>query len=341
MTFDFKAWLDSFSLCKAPINGAIVIANIYTSLLSGLVQPAEAKEFLERCVMSPASEPSAQFQEICALDDASKLRFILLKEVDLSIVDPNERWVNIVTGSMFIFRLLGDAYKSSPSGSFSVRVLPREPVDDHDDEIWSETLNDFAANDVDWAAPDQHLGKPMDAPPKKFLKTCWVTQYELITATIATRSTYPQKGNAVRDALGLVHYREGASLVQLDFPVRTLLTKTPPTRVAQPTFCDAAGHSRFAADQPGPVCSANRKQEWGTTVDLDRFARGDSDLCGLPERVTEPVPVNPSFVKPTYIGRLSETRGESLTDNDDLFVGWICQKKLIDDMLDYITKAVA
>jgi hypothetical protein len=123
-------------------------------------------------------------------------------------------------------------------------------------------------------------------------------------------------GNAVRDLLGLVHYGDGAILVE------AVLPKGATTRwcSARPTFADAGTHSRFRhkPDNATGRCGSG----WGCTVDLARFAGPTPVLVidGSAERVVERVPVQKAWpVGFHLVGEVPYRRGTTSADDDRAF----------------------
>jgi hypothetical protein len=155
---------------------------------------------------------------------------------------------------------------------------------------------------------------------------CWFTKRDMADRVISASSSREDRANALRDALGLIEYVSGRCLLIITFPKEALLS-LPGLAVAQPTFADGAGakNRRFAASQPGTTHVVNLRSEWGSTVDLGKFAKGLANACGMPERISHPVPINDAVFKVEYVGR---------------FAAWLRDPHTVDDMIDYVVAQV-
>jgi hypothetical protein len=90
----------------------------------------------------------------------------------------------------------------------------------------------------------------------------------------------------VRDALGLVHYTIGDTLVFLKLSASYVEER--PDR-GRPTFLDAQDHTRFRCHHDGDSPGAS---DWGSTVDIGKLT--DGHFCGCPERICGRMPADPS-----------------------------------------------
>lgn len=326
---------------KSPIEGAIPLANMFLCLRHGLIGGDELRSFLELCMIdSSPGGAGFQFDHRCRLDDPSKIHFALLKKIDLAHSNPDELLATTIPTNKFHSYILDHDYKSKLPGPFPVTVLPPEPKDDAGEEAWIDTLRTFNDKHVDWAKPQAYLGnpygKPRYAPP---LIICWFTKHSDIDREISSLPSREAKANALRDCLGLIQHTAGRSLLMITFPTRVLQSSSG-IAVAQPTFADAGVNRRFAASQRGKADSENKKSGWGTTVHLAKFAVGPADACGVPERISHPVPLDAATFTVQYVGRLTSLRGSSTRDNDQSFALWLRDPHTIDGMIDYIVNAI-
>jgi hypothetical protein len=154
----------------------------------------------------------------------------------------------------------------------------------------------------------------------------WFTQGK----QLKTISRGSEPANAVRDALGLIHYRDGFSATALFFAGHDLST----LRTSRPTFADAATHKRFLA-QPG--LARHRQQKcWGWTVNLAQVTPSATHCDGLSERVAirfnGTVHANCTFIF-LPLGKTLGSRGNNAQDNDAIYADIIRRGRTTDDLL--------
>jgi hypothetical protein len=109
----------------------------------------------------------------------------------------------------------------------------------------------------------------------------WYTREEELRSVLDTSA---DQSNRARDVLGLVHYRDATPVAAIYFSSE-LLRSGPRAR---PTFVEAGDHRRFKAH--GESSESKRQPSWGRTADLKKFAVGETNIDGCPERIARPAP---------------------------------------------------
>lgn len=344
-----RDWLHELSLAttiptppakKALIEGAIPIANMFFSLRLGLITTEALRDFLGKCVEDGTPGGAAyQFINRCKLDESSKLAFVALSPVRPTAPERTASYSTAIPTDRFHRFILHRHYKTHLPGKFPVSGLPPNPKSKRDEESWIRTLQTASRDKLPWAESGAHLGKPFGKPahePRMIL--CWFTKSTSIEDAMSGLGSRGDKANRLRDALGLIEIRSGRSMLLISFPGNALHS-VPGLVVAQPTFADAV-NDRFAAFQPGQTQAFNRTADWGSTVDLGKFADGLPDACGMPERISYPVPINVAVFGVEYVGRLTSSRGQSSADDDLRFAAWLRQSHTLGEMIDYLVAQV-
>lgn len=302
-----RDWLERLSVENWDrLNGELILVNIYLCLKKRLIKVADLKSFLDDCLnASPGKTALQQFVEVCQPVSSGRPAYFALKRVKIREVDPNTTLVNVIDEVNFGTYILAPSHVDALKKALPVGIR-NEP----DEELYDKYL--ASVGGTDWAIPDAYLGKP--APGQK---NCWFTNKGEFDRRISTSTSYPEKANAARDGLGLIQHEKEASLIAITFPGSALHGGTGAV-IAEPTFADGINR-RYAAAQSGSTYVSNRAGHWGTTADLDKFASKAPEMCGLPERVCSPVPIDPKKFTPKYLGKITENRGYAAHENDEAF----------------------
>jgi hypothetical protein len=233
--------------------------------------------------------------------------------------------MTVIEDSTFRIYMLSRSYKS-----ISKKTLPIRIKNDDDERLYTEVLKSLQGKD--WSDPGKNLGKPV---PEQ--RNCWFTTKAAVDALTAGLTSQAEKANAVRDALGLVQRKVGDCLVSVTFPAGAL--KTDPRQiVAQPTFADGV-NQRFAAFLLGAAYRAHRLKKWGTAANLGKFESGAHDICGLEERVSNPLLIAPRTFPPGFIGSITKNRGESAADHE-AFANLLLGRNKMKDVISYVVSQV-
>lgn len=118
--------------------------------------------------------------------------------------------------------------------------------------------------------------------------------------------------DSVRDSLGLIEKHVGVDLVAIEFTCSTMNDNNH----ARPTIGDAGSYRRFKTLADNVI---NQKETtWGFTADLEKFAATQSDIDGMPERVSLPIPFSQlENIKLVNLGKVTDPRGNLIKVDDD------------------------
>lgn len=159
---------------------------------------------------------------------------------------------------------------------------------------------------------DASLGGNLDRP------LFWIAPSDILS-TVRQNNSLEKLGDIVRDRLGLIDEEEDAALVEIRIPGNRLQRRTH----ARPTVADAGIHRRFRIRPDAN--RARRRSGWGWTVDLRRFANGDTIIDGAPERIVEPINFDTYLgAKLEFAGVIKTLRGNTAGDDDEAFAKRIC-----------------
>lgn len=154
----------------------------------------------------------------------------------------------------------------------------------------------------------------------KYGRTFWFSEARGLGVAFAS----PKPANAVRDALGLVHYKNDFAATAIFFGNAELAK----VGHARPTFGDAATHRRFMIRASLP--KNRRRTSWGRTADLSQIAPLMMNCDGVSERVaaafTGSAHVSCMFTL-LPLGKTSGRRGDSANDNDKVFAEFLLRKR--------------
>jgi len=147
-------------------------------------------------------------------------------------------------------------------------------------------------------------------------KMLWITPQSAILPSL----NQPHPADDLRDIFGLIRLHD-CPLLAMSLPGAAVDRQEH----ARPTVADAGNHRRYMAKSSRSA--SDPSSPWGQTVELARFARGESDIDGLPERIVRPIPVEflPELeIQP--LGLCGPGRGVSKMDNDEAFAKMLCAK---------------
>jgi hypothetical protein len=119
----------------------------------------------------------------------------------------------------------------------------------------------------------------------------WVTQTAALEKIRSEFSSRSEQASAIRNRLGLAHYRKGEILIEIKYHRET--SENNHLKLKSPTFLDgcASDHYRHT-----PIYSSFRPEDgWGRTLVLETFEEG------LPEAVHGPIDFGEGFTL-RYIG---------------------------------------
>ncbi|HWY20837.1 MAG TPA: hypothetical protein VNX26_06415 [Candidatus Acidoferrum sp.] len=306
--------------------------NIFLCWKHKVVSEDQIKEFVNACVSAvPSGDPEDIFQEVCKRDDGTKVLFFGLAAIKKNKVNGRARLSSTVKTDTFHRFLLARSFKTARPGLVS-KVLDHAPRTPDEAREYVDELRKITST-AGWSEPGATLGKPFPEP-----LYCWFTLTTSLARSVSKKSPSVTKATEARDALGLIDSVDGEHRLEISFPAK-LLKSSPDLITARPTFADG-GNSRFAAFQDGTVAQTNNSRGWGTTVHLEKLAKGDRDLSGLPERVSNSVPVSPTTFTATYLGRVEGTRGLFAADDHATFEARLRGTTTVSEIVELLTKAV-
>jgi hypothetical protein len=324
-----EVWLTDLSNSET---GRICLVNMFLCLQQKLVHEDQFRAFIHSCLLSalPISNEDI-FHTVCRQHDGKRVVFFGLAPINKSDMNANDLYSTTVTTSVFHHYLLAKSHQAAPYGLIT-RVLNYMPQTLEDEEEYADMLTLVTAK-PDWAEPGASLGKSFPFPSH-----CWFT--------LKTSTSYPSVGTSLeslatkaRDVLGLIHRNEGECLLEVSFTAEWLESLVG-LILARPTFADC-GNRRFAAVQTGPEYSANNSGAWGTTVNLAKLANQDRDVCGVPERVCSPIPIQPKTMNVLFLGKILGLRGLGAgIDDDAAFEARLRGSFTVREIIETLTKAV-
>ena len=309
--------------------GRILACNLVDSVNEGVISATDLKNIIDWWRHSlPLIE---------AKQSPKKKRDALLETFDLLRLEPNEwkAYASTVPGLLQLgekpeFRLCGLKKRSSrlPRSNLAT-AMPAEAFFNHlaagaKTAILGnlnlvaspeESIVKWDEGGIQYSASKDHLKPNSRLGMKGGL--AWFTKTEEIQTNLKNRDA-----DGLRDALGLFHIGSGVHLVVLLFEPTAMTAN----KQGRPSALEAGGgkNSRFMCRASGNRLTHD--QTWGQTADLARFAGGESDIDGVPERVTHPLEASQfGSIRVHAVGRSMKNRGKTKEDSDSKFAEFLAR----------------
>ena len=327
---ELKDWLD---LLTERDEGKIIFINLFFSFEQKLVTKEVIQSFFIDCLSVRSStfdQAFACFRKTC--QDTAKY-------FGLFVVDPlsmDDSMILITTMNSLTFHRY--IVNDSPPSSAVKNVLPIKPDSrDPDDEIAYRDLLEELVSSPDWYKISGSMGKPYPDP-----SVVWLTQKSYMDAEVGYVWNPSLVATKIRDILGLVDTTNNTYILSLQFradQLKGILRAISNFRIARPLFADN-GNRRFAVHLENAAARNIYRDDWGLTVNLGKLqAKGMSEINGVPERVSSPIPLSHigAHLKVEAIGWVNEDRGNTVyVDDDAIFIQWLRNSITIDQMKTHI-----
>lgn len=299
---DALDWLNTLN-SDTTGEGAIYLANLYLSWEEEILPPDVIRGFLADCHNAQQAD-SSKNAVLIYKDVAKKFcrngLYSIARLMEANLIKAS----TTITTDNFI-QYISDKVKTS-TATLPAPPLRKKPSPTGNGEKEFKAALTSVTSIPDWYKTDGiSLGAPY--PHQTY---CWITHARSLDRALRRCPAGMSKGDVARDALGLVedvanvHHR-----VQFKFNLNF-----DPKRHAVARPHALAGNRRFAACLPAPT-EATRYYDlkWGATADLKQLAAGMTDVAGLPERISAPIPfgeIGPSLTI-DYLGPVTIPRDTS------------------------------
>lgn len=295
--------------------GRIVACNILAALEENVLKCELLRAFLENCVqafiedkVSTTKELIGQFEDVARGDrprtSSRRRKFLFVCTKRTPAINENTEFSTVIKVSVLNEHLVSDSALAHGHASFVSNPDPTDPA-------LKKAIHRLNGR-TDIYRSDACLGGNLDRP------LFWIAPSDILSTELQDNSL-EKLGDVVRDRLGLIDHEESTSLVEIRIPGNRLQRR----RHARPTVADAGTHRRFRI-RPD-ASRARQRSGWGWTVDLRRFANGDTIIDGAPERIVEPINFDTHLgAKLEFAGVTKTSRGNTVGDDDGAFAKRIC-----------------
>lgn len=287
--------------------GAIYLANLYLSWREEILPPDIICSFLVGC--HNAQQENSSKGVIQVYKDVAK-QFCLnglqsiVRLMEESLINAS---TTITTDNFSQY--ISDKVKTS-TATFPAPPLRKKPSPTVNGEKEFRAALAKITSIQEWYKTDGvSLGAPY--PHQTY---CWITHSRSLDRMLKRCPTGKSKGDMARDALGLV---EDTANVHHRVLLKFKLGFDPKRHaVARPHTL--AGNRRFAACLPiSPKARRFYVLKWGATTNLEQLSSGSSDVTGLPERISKPIPFSEigTSLSIDYLGPITIPRDTTPHDN--------------------------
>lgn len=311
--------------------GTICLVNMFLCWRNGIATRSQLRDFVSSCLARPATDPEQVFEEVCRLENGTSVVFFGFSPVPNGELRRDKCLSSTIKSDNFHRYLLSRSYKTPPPGT-AWSILHQTPQTALEEDEYVQALETLLATGG-WFDTNASLGKPFPRP-----MYCWFTSTATLQQHYSKADPAETKATRTRDALGLIDSKDGECRLDVQFTAASLEAISG-IIVARPSFADR-GNARFAAHQRTRKAKLYHARQWGTTVDLKKFAEGNTDITGLPERVSTALPISSlENLEIKYLGRVSGSRGILRgVDDDSAFEAKLRGSTPLSQMIEELTK---